>query len=72
MPPGWKAIQSEAALAQADAQLAQAKVREQYAAEDLRRRFPGLPVDVPEQIAEPTAITGSEEEWLNAILEGKP
>ena len=63
-----ESILSEAAFAQADAQLAQAKVRERSAAEDLRRRFPGLPLDKPEQITEPTAITGSAQEWLDAIL----
>ena len=64
-----EAIQSEAAQAQAEAQLAQAKVRERSAAEDLRRRFPGLPITAPSAIAEPTAITGSEQEWLAAIIE---
>lgn len=63
-----EAIQSEAAFAQADAQLTQARVRERSAAEDLRRRFPGLPLDKPEAIAEPSAISGSEQEWLAAIL----
>ena len=64
-----EAIQSEAAQAQAEAQLAQARVRERSAAEDLRRRFPGLPVTAPDSIAEPIAIAGSEQEWLAAILE---
>ena len=64
-----EAVQSEAAQAQAEAQLAQASVRERSAAEDLRRRFPGLPITAPSAIAEPTAITGSEQEWLAAILE---
>ena len=63
-----ESIQSEAALAQAEAQLTQAKVRERSAAEELRRRFPGLPLDKPERIAEPTAIAGSEQDWLDAIL----
>ena len=63
-----ESILSEAAFAQADAQLAQAKVRERSAAEDLRRRFPGLPLDKPERIAEPSAITGSAQDWLDAIL----
>jgi len=63
-----EAIQSEAAVAQADAQLVQARVRERSAAEDLLRRFPGLPLDKPERIAEPQAITGGAEEWLDAIL----
>lgn len=62
-------IQSTAALAQAEAQLAQARVRELGAAEDLRRRFPGLPLDKPSLISEPTALTGSQQEWLAALLE---
>ena len=63
-----ESIQSEAAQAQADALLAQAKVRERSAADDLQRRFPGLPLTAPATIAEPLAITGSEQEWLDAIL----
>lgn len=64
-----ESIQSEAALSQAEAQLVQARVREQTASEDLRRRFPGLPVVMPANTSAPTAIVGSEEEWTNAILE---
>ena len=63
-----ESIQSEAAQAQADALLAQARVRERSAADDLQRRFPGLPLLAPATIAEPLAITGSEQEWLDAIL----
>lgn len=62
-------IQSEAALAQAAAQLAQARVRQQTAAEDLRRRYPGLPIAAPTVIADPTPVEGGESEWVNAILE---
>lgn len=64
-----EAIQAEAALAQAQAQLAQARVRQQTAGEDLRRRYPGLPLVAPGTISEPTPIEGSESEWINAILE---
>ena len=64
-----EAIQAEAALAQSAAQLAQAKVRQQTAAEDLRRRFPGLPLIAQNTIAEPTPIEGNEADWINAILE---
>ena len=64
-----EAVQAEAALAQAEAQLAQARARRNSAAEDLRRRFPGLPLSEPGSIAEPSAITGSESEWLDLILE---
>ena len=64
-----EAIQAEAAQAQAEAQLAQAKVRQQTAGEDLRRRYPGLPLVSQNAIAEPLPIDGSEAEWINAILE---
>jgi len=62
-------IQSEAAMAQAEAQRVQARIRQQTAAEELRRRFPGLPVVAPASLSEPTPIAGSDEEWINAILE---
>ena len=64
-----EAVQAEGALAQAEAQLAQARARQTTASEDLRRRFPGLPLVEPASIAEPQAIAGSESEWLEAILE---
>jgi outer membrane protein TolC len=64
-----EAVQADAAQAQAEAQLAQARVRKAIALEDLRRRFPGLPLEEPASIAEPPAITGGESEWLEAILE---
>jgi outer membrane protein TolC len=63
-----ESIQSEAAQAQAETQLAQATLRQRTAAEDLRRRFPGLPLTEPTQIAEPLAITGNETDWLEAIF----
>jgi len=63
------AVQAEAALAQAEAQLAQARARRNSAAEDLRRRFPGLELTAPASIAEPSAISGSEAEWLALIRE---
>jgi outer membrane protein TolC len=64
-----EAIQSEAALAQAGAALAQARVRQQTAGEDLRRRYPELPIAAPASIADPMPVDGSETEWVNAILE---
>ena len=63
-----ESIQSEAALAQAETQLAKAMLRQRTAAEDLRRRFPGLPLTEPKQIATPLPITGQEADWLEAIL----
>lgn len=62
-------IQAEAAQAQAQAQLAQARTRQRNAYEDLRRRFPGLPLQEQEIIAAPQAIDGTAETWINAILE---
>lgn len=62
-------VHAEAALAQAEAQLAQARARKTTTGEDLRRRFPGLPLSEPEAIAEPPAIVGSADEWLATILE---
>lgn len=64
-----EAIQAEAALAQAQAQLAQARVRQQTAGEDLRRRYPGLPLVAPSTISEPRPIEGAESDWINAMLE---
>ena len=63
-----ESIQADAAQAQAETQLAQARLRQRTAAEDLRRRFPGLPLTEPTQIAEPLAITGNETDWLEAIF----
>lgn len=63
-----EAVQADAASAQAEASLAQARVREQVAAEDLRRRFPGLPLTAPQRIAEPEPIPGSAGEWVEAIV----
>ena len=64
-----ESIQAAAALAQAEAALAQARVRQQTAGEDLRRRYPGLPLVTDNTIAEPTPIEGNETDWINAILE---
>jgi outer membrane protein TolC len=64
-----EAIQAAAALAQTEAQLAQARVRQQTAGEDLRRRYPGLPLVAPDTIAEPTPIDGNASDWINAVLE---
>ena len=64
-----EAVQAEGALAQAEAQLAQARARQTTASEDLRRRFPGLPLNESGPIAEPQPIAGSESEWLEAILQ---
>lgn len=64
-----EAVQSEAALAQAVAQHAQAQVRQRIAADDLKRRFPGLPLTEPTSTAEPVRITGTATEWIATILQ---
>lgn len=64
-----EAIQASAAQAQAAAQLAQASVRQRSSAEDLRRRFPELPLNEPTSISEPIPLTGNANDWINAILE---
>lgn len=64
-----ESIQSEAAVAHAEAQRTQAQIRRSIAAEDLRRRFPGLPLVETSPIAEPQPIKGNEAAWLDAILQ---
>lgn len=64
-----EAVQAEAALAQAEAQLAQARVRERTAAEELRRRYPGLPLPDSVKLSVPEPVDGDEAEWTAAILE---
>lgn len=63
-----EAIQTDATLALAEAQAAQARVRMDNAATDLQRRFPGLPLSVPGRTVEPPAITGDLNEWVEEIL----
>lgn len=64
-----ESIQGEAALAQAQSQLAQARVRQKIAGEDLNRRFPGLPLTEQKEIAQPTPVEGSASDWIAAMLE---
>lgn len=66
-----EAIQADAALAQAEAQAAQARVRKDNAAADMQRRFPGLPQQSPTDITPvaPPAIVGTLNEWIEKILE---
>lgn len=63
-----EAIQADAALAQAQAQLAQADSREQAAAETLRRRFPGLKLEPQSRLVEPPPLDGNAESWIDAVL----
>ena len=62
-------VQGDAALAQAEAQLAQARGRRDTAAEDLRRRYPDLPLEEQKRIVEPPALEGDAEEWITAIIQ---
>ncbi len=64
-----ESVQADAALAQAESQLAQARVRQQNAVEELRRRYPGLPLAEPESIAEPAPVDGLADDWIAAVLE---
>ncbi|NJD24276.1 MAG: TolC family protein [Betaproteobacteria bacterium] len=64
-----ESVQSEAALAQAESQLAQAMARQRTAREDLQRRYPGLPESGPEPMPQPLPITGDEDEWTGSIAE---
>lgn len=63
-----EAILADAATAQAEAQAAQAHSRKESAAADLQRRFPGLPLSEPAGSAEPAAIAGNANEWIEQIL----
>lgn len=60
-------IQAQAALAQAEAQLHLAQLRERNAAEDLRVSFPGLPLVIPAQTPEPQQLTGDRRVWVEAM-----
>ena len=64
-----ESVLAEAAFAQAEAQLAQARVRERTAAEELRRRYPGLPLPTGVKLSVPEAVGEGEAEWVAAILE---
>jgi len=62
-------VQGDAAMAQAEAQLAQAQGRRDQAAEDLRRRYPEIPLEAPATIATPPALEGDEMEWITALVD---
>lgn len=66
---GIEAIQAEAALAQARAQLAQAGSREQATLATLQQRFPGLQAPVRTLLTEPEALSGDTESWIARVLE---
>ena len=62
-------VQGDAALAQAEAQLAQAQGRRDQAAEDLRRRYPEIPLEAPGTIAPPPVLEGDEAEWIASLVD---
>jgi len=62
-------VQGDAALARAEAQLAQAQGRRDTAAEDLRRRYPGLPLEEQKTIANPPPLAEDQDEWVRAIVQ---
>lgn len=62
-------VQGEAALAQAEAQRIQAEQRQRAAATLLQRRYPGIPLVLPNPLPEPPPFTGDDEHWLAQLLE---
>ena len=62
-------VQTEAALALAEAQSMQAMARQQAAREVLQRRYPGLPIAQPASLGEPPAAVGDEASWQAAVTE---
>lgn len=67
--PQLEKISTEAALAQAESALAQAKFREQSAAGELQRRFPGLQLPETISLSEPRAIEHDAAWWRQQIIE---
>ncbi|QID19354.1 TolC family protein [Nitrogeniibacter mangrovi] len=63
------AVQAQAAVAQARAELSSAVARRDAAAELLRRRYPALPLATPAQIGEPPALDSDAQAWIDAMLE---
>ncbi len=64
-----ESVQAAAALAQAQAELAQVRGRRILAGEMLKQRYPGLPLALPAQLAEPLPPAGEPGDWIAAILE---
>ncbi|MDE2600677.1 MAG: TolC family protein [Rhodocyclaceae bacterium] len=63
-----ESVLAEAALAQAKTQLSQARLRRQSAEEELRRRYPGLPLPHVQDISEPMPTEGGLDLWLGKII----
>ena len=62
-------VQGDAAVAQAEAQLAQAQGRRDQAGADLSRRYPEIPLEEQRTIATPPALDGDEGAWIEAIVQ---
>ncbi|WP_306607699.1 TolC family protein [Azonexus sp.] len=60
---------ADAALAQAEAQYTQARVRQQMAEAGLQRLYPALPVTPPSSLPEPVEPGGDEAKWRERIIE---
>jgi len=67
--PRLEKMSAEAALAQSEAGLAQARYREQSAATDLMRRFPGITLPAQLQLSEPQPVEHDAAYWRQQILE---
>ncbi len=67
--PQLEQMSAEAALAQAESALAQAKFREQNAASELLRRFPGLQLPETVSLSEPLPIEQDAAWWQQQIVE---
>lgn len=67
--PKLEKMSAEAAVAQAEAGLAQARYREQSAATDLQRRFPGLTLPTQMQLVEPQLVEHDAAYWRQQIME---
>jgi outer membrane protein TolC len=67
--PKLERMSAEAALAQAEAGQAQARFRQQSAATDLLRRFPGLTLPAEVKLSEPQAPQHDAAYWRQQVLE---
>lgn len=67
--PKLEQMSAEAALAQAEASLVLANFREQNAANELRRRFPGLTMPKQVEISDPQPVERDAAYWRQQILE---
>ncbi|MEJ5210020.1 MAG: TolC family protein [Burkholderiales bacterium] len=66
--PRLDRLAAQAALSQAQAGLAQARFREQAAATELLRRYPGLTLPASVQPAQPVPVEGDAAHWREQVL----